>query len=93
MLNKYNKILIISFCLSLLLSTHISLKTAFSKADDSFEFPSEKYYDSEDYGNKSSPSHKNENSERTDFKSKRISFKEKIEQFEDKKIRLISILQ
>ena len=31
MLNKYNKILIISLCLSLLLSTHISLKLHFPK--------------------------------------------------------------
>ena len=85
MLDKYNKILMISLCLSLLLYTHISLKTAFSKSDDSFEFSSEEYYDTNDFSDKSSSSHKSENSESVDAKSQSMSLKEKNEQIEDKK--------
>ncbi len=85
MLNKYNKILIISLCLSLLLSTHISLKNAFSKDDNIFELPLEEYYDPNDYSGKSTSSHKSENSESADSKSQNMAFKEKNEQFEDEK--------
>jgi len=86
MLNKYNKILIISLSLLLLLvSTHISLKTVISKSDDSFEFSSEEYYDTNEYIGKSTSFHKSENSESIDSKGKLMSFKEKNEQNEDKK--------
>lgn len=69
MLIKYNKILIISLYLSLLLPTHISLKTTFSKGDDFFEFPSEEYYDRNNFRDKGSSQHKSENSESPDSKS------------------------
>ncbi|HLN34710.1 MAG TPA: metallophosphoesterase [Nitrososphaeraceae archaeon] len=71
--------------MSLLLSTHISLKNAFSKDDNIFELPLEEYYDPNDYIGKSTSSHKSENSESQDSKSQLMSFKEKNEQFEDKK--------
>ena len=85
MLNKYNKILIISLYLSLLLFTVTSLKTAFSKDDNFFELPSEEYYDPNDYIAKSSSSDKIESSESTDYKSQIMSYKDKIEQSEDQK--------
>jgi len=73
MLNKYNKILIISLSLLLLLvSTHISLKTVISKSDDSFEFSSEEYYDTNEYNDKSSTPDKSENSESTDSKNQLV---------------------
>ncbi|HJS63656.1 MAG TPA: hypothetical protein VJ767_02220 [Nitrososphaeraceae archaeon] len=55
--------------MSLLLPTHISLKTTFSKGDDFFEFPSEEYYDRNNFRDKGSSQHKSENSESPDSKS------------------------